>query len=349
MHKALSLLFFILSLGSSYSFATTSSLVEEIKNAIGPQIGSTTMGAVIGVYEKGETHFISFGKKGNDLPAPNKDTLFELASITKTFTSLLFAIAIEKKLVTTDTTLSMIRPEWAGQKLGRIKLLDLATHRSGLTRLPCDFFYNDSKNPYIDYTEGHLIRSITDAIISSSNECNIRENAFLYSNWGSALLGHAIAYRAGSSYEELLKNWITTPLGMKNTIIRMTEEQSLKLAQGHTEDHVPTGVWDKSGMYGNGSIISSPADLMIYAKAMLYPDSTPLKAAILRVQRSQYSDIALNWFVTPGGNIWHNGMSGGYSSLIKVYLKRDKAVFYLSNSAVELKGLIEAADRSLGL
>jgi hypothetical protein len=83
---------------------------------------------------------------------------------------------------------------------------------------------------------------------------------------------------------------------------------------------------------------------MIYAEAMLHPEKTTIANAIKRVLALQYMNIAYNWFVTPAGSIWHDGRSGGYTSLMKVYLKRDFAIFSLTNTAPNFKCLIEAVE-----
>jgi CubicO group peptidase (beta-lactamase class C family) len=98
-------------------------------------------------------------------------------------------------------------------------------------------------------------------------------------------------------------------------------------------------------MMGNGAILSTARDLTKYARAMLHPESTPFPSAIKRVETLQYGSIAYNWFVTAGGNLWHNGQTGGYSALMKLYLKTDVAVFSLSDVSLEVRCLIEAVDQ----
>lgn len=305
------------------------------------------MGLVVGVVDKGETEYLGMGRDRGEGTAPTPDTLFEIGSLTKTFTSLLFSIAIERGLVTPATTLGELRAEWRNQQLGSITLLELATHRSGLPRLPCDLHYADPANPYADYTEAELVASITDEVIAAHADCRpaahpSREIA--YSNWGAALLGFAIGTRAGLSYEAVLREWITGPLGMRDTVVALSEEQLRRMAQVHTRALLPTGRWTRQSMFGNGAIISSARDLATYAKALLGPARTPIAAAILRAQERQYQDIAYGWFLTPTGSIWHNGMTGGFASLFKAYVHKDLAVFALSNTALDIQCLIEAVE-----
>ncbi len=314
--------------------------LNRINNAVVPQIGKRINSAIVGIFETGEIKYLSYG-----VATPN--SMFEIGSITKTFTSLMFSLAIDKGLVTTETTLGDIRPEWKGQKTGSITLLELATHRSGLLRLPCNLISQDDSNPYKDYSEQELIASITDASIDSIPGCHLTAHPselLAYSNWGIAILGYALSKRAGLTYQEVLRQWITGPLKMTDTVVEMDSDQKKRLIQGYTVKMVATGIWDRLSMFGNGAIKSTAIDMMIYAQAMLHPDQTPFADAIRRVQTRQYKNIAFNWYMTPAGSIWHNGMTGGYSSLMKVYLKKDFAVFDLTNTEADLNCLIETIE-----
>ena len=312
-------------------------LSTRLSKVIEPQIEKRIKSTIVGVYVKGNVQFLTYGNV-----RPDPDTIFEIGSLTKTFTSLIFAIAIEKGLVTPDTTLAELRPEWLGQATGNIRLIELATHRSGLSRLPCDLKITNPANPYADYTEAQLIASITDRV-GCKFAAHPTQNV-VYSNWGAALLGNAISAASKLSYGEMLKLWITEPLGMKDTVIKLSPEQRLKLAQGYNEQLKPAGLWDRQGLLGNGAIMSSARDIMLYVEAMLHPEKTSFPEAIKRVETLQYVFIAYNWFVTSAGSIWHDGMTGGYSSLTKVYLKKDFAIFHLTNTEAEVKCFIEAVE-----
>lgn len=316
-------------------------LVERLNKTINPQLEKNLKGAVVGIYDKGESKFLFYGTPAFE------NSLYEVASITKTFTSLLFSIAIEKGLVKPETKLSEVRPEWKNQKLGQITLIELATHRSGLSRLPCDFRYISEEDPYADYTEKDLINSITEKRLKNFKDCKINShptNEILYSNWGAALLGNAIAFKAKSTYGKILKEWITDPLELKDTVIDLDDDQRKRLLQGYNDKLKPTGLWNRKGMIGNGAILSTPRDIMTYARAMLKPDETPLAPAIKRVRTPQFHSIGYNWFFTKAGSIWHNGMNGGYSSFLKVYLHNDMIILYLTNTESEIKCFIEAAE-----
>jgi CubicO group peptidase (beta-lactamase class C family) len=335
---------FALLLGSS---AFGSSIQERIQKVTAPEIGKIRKGAVIGIFDKGNISFLRFGRLATGKTAPDENTMFEIGSLTKTFTSLLFSIAIDKGLVKPETTLAEIHPAWASEKRGSITLLELSTHRAGLPKLPCDFHYRRISNPYIDYSEKELINSISDSVLAAHPECEISSHpsaSIIYSNWGAALLGYALSVRTQLSYGELLKEWITGPLLMKDTVVSLSSDQKSRLAKGHTSKLRPTSLWGRSIMHGNGAILSTANDLMIYARAMLRADETPFASSIRRTQMRQYQYMAYGWHLTPKGSIWHNGMTGGFASLFKAYIHEDLAVFELSNTATDIGCLIEAVE-----
>ncbi len=135
------------------------------------------------------------------------NTLFEIGSMSKVFTSLLLADMVQRGEVALDDPAEKYLPAGATMPMrdGRkITLEDLATHRSGLPRLPDNLSFRDPTNPYADYSEANLLdflgRYQLTRDIGSTYE---------YSNLGVGLLGYLLARRAGTDYETLLKRRIT--------------------------------------------------------------------------------------------------------------------------------------------
>jgi CubicO group peptidase (beta-lactamase class C family) len=254
-------------------------------------------------------------------------------------------------LVKKETTLGEIRPEWKKEKLGSITLIELATHRSGLPKLPCNLHYRDEKYPYADYTQNDLVMSLKDEVIAANPKCSLKDHPsseIHYSNWGAGLLGDAIAHVAKSTYPKLLKKWITDPLGMHDTVVNLNKNQKKRLAKGYDHNLTPRGLWDRKTLDGSGAIRSTAKDLIKYAQAFLHPELIPFESSLRRVMTLEYQDeqakIGYNWFITPTGSIWHNGMTGGYSSMIKIYLKNDFAIFNLVNTEYSLECFIAAVE-----
>src|SRR5437016_11097706 len=110
----------------------------------------------------------------------------------------------------------------------QITLLDLVTQSSGLPRMPSNFTPRDSMNPYADYSVQQLY-----AFLSSYQLTRDIGATYEYSNLGVGLLGHALALKAGTSYEQLVTRRVLIPLQMKETAITLTPALRARLALGH--------------------------------------------------------------------------------------------------------------------
>ena len=180
------------------------------------------VGIVVELIDPKGRRVIAQGSFTHDDPRPvDGDTLFEIGSVTKVFTTLLLADMVRRGEVTLDDPVAkFLPPDVTVPERGRaITLQDLATHTSGLPRLPTNFAPRDFTNPYADYSVAALpvpVRPRADAR---------RRRAILeYSNLGVGLLGHVLARRAGVDYEALVVARIAKPLGLMSTRMTLTPE-----------------------------------------------------------------------------------------------------------------------------
>src|SRR5581483_181900 len=148
-----------------------------------------------------------------------------------------------------------------------ISLLDLVTQHSGLPRLPDNLNPADPGNPYADYRVGNLYRFVAQHGVAKPTDA-----PFLYSNLGFGLLGQALSNRAGLSYEQLLQQEITTPLGLRDTVVSLSPPQQARLIQGHTANYRDARPWEMDSLAGAGAIRSTADDLLTYLEANLHPD-----------------------------------------------------------------------------
>ena len=179
------------------------------------------VGIVVGVIEPQGRRFVSYGslQKGGTR-RPDADTVFEIGSVTKVFTSLLLSDMVQRGQVSLDDPVSKYLPDGVKvpERNGRaITLVDLATHTSGLPRLPGNLHPKDPANPYADYSSEQLYE-----FLSTYQLPRDVGSKFEYSNLGGGLLGFALARRAGTDYESLVRSRITAPLGMKSTGITLS-------------------------------------------------------------------------------------------------------------------------------
>lgn len=299
------------------------------------------MGLSVGIITDKKSHTQAFGRveAGSDI-VPDEHTIYEIGSITKVFTGLLMARMIEDKLIKAGDPVESCLP--TGMKMPRfgekqITLLHLATHHSGLPRMPGNFTPADPANPYADYTFAMMADFLAKhKLITEPGD------HYLYSNLGVGLLGQALAHKSGGAYEELLRSRILKPLGMNETSVTLNSEMSARLAKGEGLDGHIVKNWDLSVFVGAGGIRSSVHDMLIFASANIGLSETALQAAMKMSQKRQRDTervghgIALGWHIRPDGIVWHNGQTGGYHSFFALNGKTQEAVVVLSNTASKI-------------
>jgi len=315
----------------------------EIRNILADRIDvqKQGVGIVIGVIEPPGRRIVAYGalEKGNKRPLDG-NTLFEIGSITKVFTALLAADMAQRGELKLDDPIAKYLPstvkipERNGQQ---IAIVDLATHTSGLPRMPSNFLPKDPENPYVDYSVDELY-----SFLSSYELHRDIGVKFEYSNLGFGLLGQVLARRAGMDYEKLVVTRICDPLGMKSTRITLSEPLRKRFAAGHSADLVTVSAWDIPTLAGAGALRSSANDLLIFLAAMMDYTDNPLAAAqkatlsISRPTGGPFMDSAMGWGIdTRGGGeiIWKNGGTGGYRTFIGYSPKTRVGIVALSNTS----------------
>jgi CubicO group peptidase (beta-lactamase class C family) len=304
-----------------------------------------SVGMVVGVIEGGRTHVFGFGREALDGDkTPDGKTIFEIGSVTKVFTSLALADMAEEGLVRLDDPVQRHLPE--GVKVparsGReITLEDLATHTSGLPRIPGNlvgFVLANPNNPYAKYKD----KDLYDFLKTWKPSRDIGSK-FEYSNLGAGLLGHAISRRAGLDYGRLIATRITDRLGMGDTRVRLDDEQEKRLARPYTSGGKPATRWTIDVLAGAGALHGTVDDLLVFASAELGLKESKLHPAMEATQKPRRETgregmrIGLGWIVmklpkTDREVIWHNGGTGGYRSFLGFVKATKTAVVVLSNS-----------------
>ena len=201
-------------------------------------------GAVVGLLQHGEKRVFAYGRA-------KPDSIFQIGSITKTFTGLLLARMVEEGKVTLNEPVRLLLPPGTVAKpAGReITLLDLITHHSGLPRTPTNL--PASATPYADYHAAELY-----VYMAGHGVALPAHPPFLYSNLGVGLLGQALADRAGTTYPKLVREEITGPLGMTDTAAEWEKIQAGRLVQSYSVSHKPVPVVDLDALAGAGAIRS---------------------------------------------------------------------------------------------
>lgn len=266
----------------------------------------------------------------------NKDSVFEIGSISKVFTSTLLAYtAISGKIGIDDPIVSALPYSLKeSEKDGKvISYKTLANHTSGLPRLPDGMMWNaitNPDNPYKDYDQTKLENYLKNdmklnAIPGTKNE---------YSNLGAGLLGNVLEQVNGMSYEQQLQQKIFQPLAMSQTTTYREQVEKM-LVKGRNQDGEITANWDLNSLKAAGAILSSVQDLQKFALANFTSDSVLAFQRQKTFQISDFMDIALGWHImnTKAGNQWHwhNGGTGGYRSFMGIDVKDKYGIIVLSN------------------
>jgi len=291
---------------------------------------------VVVMVDDGHAQVAGFGKLA-DGRVPDGDTVFEIGSVTKTFTALLLAHEVEAKTVSLDTPVTTLLPDFKiPSRHGKpITLGLLAEQFSGLPRLPGNLQPADLGNPYADYGRGRLKEFLAGYTLPRDPGA-----AYEYSNLGFGLLGEALAQHAKLSYGELLQREVLVPLGMHSSAVELTSAMRARLAPGHDEEGEAARHWQWDVLAGAGTLLSTGDDMSRYLQANMGLLKTPLAAA-MRLAHEPRRDIGggdrigLAWMThhtAQGDVIWHNGETGGYSSFIGFTSDGRRGVVILTNA-----------------
>jgi CubicO group peptidase (beta-lactamase class C family) len=324
---------------------------ESIDPLVQPYIDGEIVNAVsIGVVQDDKSwtrHFGTLSKEANKKPSDS--TIYEIGSMSKVFTGILLAHAVESGRVKLDQPIGTLMKELqaANKEVGEsILLRHLSTHTSGLPRLPDNMNPADPTNPYADYD-----RKLLTEFMSRVQPNRKPEVLGEYSNLAAGLLGDLMAAEASSSYEALLKQNIARPLEMTDTCLTLTAEQKSRLAPPHNADRMSDKNWDFDALAGAGAIRSTTDDMLRFIKANLDPpDGLQGKAIELAWKqhfpaKGEAFAMGLGWHVARDGQTrWHNGQTGGYHSMMLISRELDAGVVVLCNTA---SGQIDALAESI--
>jgi len=305
----------------------------EVRKILAERVGAENRGIAIvaGLIDANGRRVIAYGSGAGG------DTMFEIGSMTKVFTSLLLMDMTRRGEVALTDPIAKYLPESVKvpERNGRkITLADLSTQSSGLPRLPSNMAPKDMSNPYADYSVQQLYDFLSGYRLARDIGAQ-----YEYSNLGVGLLGHVLALRAGMSYEALVRSRICEPLGMADTRITLTPEMKARLATGHNGAGKPVPNWDLPTLAGAGALRSTADDMLTFLAANLGFVKTPLAQAMadeVSIRRPVGGDmeIAYGWHVqTRDGKpiIWHNGGTGGYRSYMGYDPKARTGVVVLTN------------------
>ena len=321
-------------------------------------------GISVGLVDKNGTRTFNYGEiEKNSSITPTKDTIFEIGSITKPFTTILLARLQDEGLLSLDDPIAKFLPELENKSdivRKKITLRHVVTHTADLpTALPLPkilsylFFLSIKKshvyNPYSNYSKEELYDYLSKRKIKKR-----AGTTWSYSNCGYAILGHVCEKVTNSSYEELVKSRICKPLGMEDTGINLFDTHKNKMATGYRTSGKKSNVWSSPSMEGMISLRSSVHDLLKFTSANLGLSKSNLSPVLENCLSTRVNPklttfmkyypkfvyglpvtkFRLGWFVFGSGNsefVGHDGGTEGFSSFFIMNLENKSGVVILTN------------------
>lgn len=316
---------------------------EEVKRSIRHRVESgENQGIVLGLIDEQGVHYFSYGLKSlNSRDSVNEHSVFEIGSISKTFTGIILADLVLKGELFLNDPLQKLLPDGvtAPTRNGAsIRLVHMSNHTSGLPRMPDNFRSANPGNPYIDYSEKQLYDFI--------NGHKLRRDigaTYEYSNYAQGLLGHLLALNQNTDYETLMQQIIARPLAMTQTAVSLTPAMQKDLAYGHSRGRQVEN-WDIPTLAGAGAIRSTAVDMLKYLQANMGLKESSLYPAMQLSHKNSRAEgskpiVGLGWHTGIFDDteiVWHNGGTGGYRAFAGFIKGGKKAVVVLTNSDVSI-------------
>ncbi|MEH6590740.1 MAG: serine hydrolase domain-containing protein [Halioglobus sp.] len=301
------------------------------------------IGMVIGIIDDEGERYFSFGKTSlESAQAPDKNTVFTVGSISKTFAATILADMVLRGEMSYTRPIKHYLPKYVqvpvrGEQ--EITAWHLITHTSGLPRKPENLVPGDLSSGYANYSVERAYEALSDASLSFDTGSDIQ-----YSSFGVGLLAHILTLQSGQTWEELLSERVTDILAMPSTSSVLSPQIESRLAQGYsfpmtTDAHVhmvfPTA----------GSVKSTAKDMLRYLAANMELYDSTLSKTMRSTHKVQFEKGAvpgakqgLGWWVMED-NIIHSGMTHGYRSFVGFNRNKMRGIVVLSNSSTYIQDI----------
>ena len=315
---------------------------EQVEAVVKPLFDAELVsGLVVGLYDDGKTEVYGFGSGPNNV-APDGTTLFELGPITKIYTSLLLADAVQRHEVELDTPVAELLPPGVTVPVRDkvlITLRHLALHGSGLPRLPPSLVaHSADPNPYATYGEDALYSDLIRTELEATPGAQIS-----YSTYGGGLLGFALGRKLGGGYAKVLADRVLRPLELKDTFVVVPPAQSARRAAGTNDDLAKVAPWTFDALAGAAALVSTAHDQLRLIEVELDAasgGSLPLRHAMKLTQEPQLdrtgNNVSLGWTIDGTGRYWHNGSTGGCHAFVGFDPKNKRGVVLLASTATSV-------------
>lgn len=288
----------------------------------------------IAIVDNGTVNYYGLKREKNVLlNIDNKNSLYQIGSISKVFTSTLLANFVVGNELNIDEPID----KYIGFPLYKdLKLTwkSLSNHTSGLARLPDGAIINTIKNlenPYVDYSDTWMLDYLKNKITIDKDKKRKSE----YSNLGAAVLGNALALYKKQSYEQLLQTYIFDKYKMPHSFVYKFGDKEKLVTSYNFEDSLTIN-WELKSFSPAGGIVSSVEDLSQFVLAQLDSNNRELAYTHIPTTNIEYNmRIGLAWHLLKTDQnrriSFHNGATGNFRSSMVIDLDSKKGAIILSN------------------
>lgn len=297
---------------------------------------------LVGILD-GESSFVfDFVDEDYEHLPPRPHDIYELGSITKTFTSTLLAVLEDEGMIKmTDALNQHLDKKYQNPRLSKLTLEQLVTHQSGFPKLPMFFGKKQSEpnDPYANYSKRDLLLYYQQYIPEN------HKDGYIYSHVNFALLELAIESVTNLTYEDALRRYILEPLEMPSTFLDISEDRGSLLSPGYNRAEQITSPWTYGSFGASEGLKSSFEDLSKYLKMQLGLSHNELYLPLskyhdVKIPTSYNKDIFIGhaWHIFQQGDYFdiytHSGHTGGHHAFIAFIRETKTAVVVLSNSSL---------------
>jgi serine-type D-Ala-D-Ala carboxypeptidase/endopeptidase len=301
----------------------------------------TSTALSIGVVTADGTHSVHAGTLDPDkASAPDDRTLYEIGSLTKTFTSTILAHAVTEKRIALDDDIRKYLPPgfanlaWQGEP---VRVVHLANLTSGLPNWLPDPSQSLRNVPpeqvpavlvalHRGYDRARFYADLAKVALSARPGTTPR-----HSNVAAQLLADMLERVYDEPYAALLERYITKPLGMGETSF---DAGGSRFRNGHDANGRPMPlVSDMPGLAASGGLRSSTRDMIGYLRHQLDERNDAIRLSHQPTVRTKDDEVALNWHIAQGSerSLWHTGGTFGFASYVVLYPERRLAIVLMAN------------------
>ncbi|MGX1134462.1 CubicO group peptidase (beta-lactamase class C family) [Streptomyces glaucescens] len=306
--------------GTAVPPATPPASDAELRERLAAAVDAVDAPDAVFAVSRGGRRTVHCGGTAAPPPVPREELRYEIGSASKTFAGLLLVQLVRRGLLTGGEPAAACLDPGRRDARDPVTLAHLVTHTAGLPTLPRDFYARGlpawRTNPYARYPADR----VTDAFLRHRTR-HRPGTRWHYSNFGVAVLGHAVAAATGTPWDDLLAAHVLRPLGLHGTALRAADDPETDAAGRAGDGRTPVPAFDAGGFTAAGAVRATPHDLLTFLEAHLDPNGVPraLRTPVLRRGLGHRHVHTVAWFrhPAPGGPMYfHCGATLGQQAFL---------------------------------